>query len=89
MNSPAARRRLPSWLKAALPAGESAARIRQVCAERGLTTVCAGARCPNLGECWGAGTATFMLLGGQCTRACRFCAVSSSAPASGSPPGGA
>jgi len=79
MNSPAARRRLPSWLKAALPAGESAARIRQVCAERGLTTVCAGARCPNLGECWGAGTATFMLLGGQCTRACRFCAVASSA----------
>ena len=69
----------PRWLTATLPAGESWSRLRRTCAERGLSTVCASARCPNLGECWGAGTATFMLLGGSCTRACRFCAVPSAA----------
>ncbi|MDD5657710.1 MAG: lipoyl synthase [Elusimicrobia bacterium] len=65
----------PAWLKAALPSGDGWSRLRRVCAREGLDTVCASARCPNLGECWAAGTATFMLLGGRCTRACRFCSV--------------
>lgn len=80
---------LPPWLKVSVPSGEKVARIRRTCAERGLNTVCASARCPNLGECWGAGTATFMILGGQCTRGCRFCSVPSAArpaaPAPGEP----
>jgi lipoic acid synthetase len=72
----------PAWLKVSLPAGESWSRLRRTCGERGLSTVCASARCPNLGECWGAGTATFMVLGGTCTRTCRFCSVpSASRPA--------
>ncbi|MCX5794079.1 MAG: lipoyl synthase [Elusimicrobia bacterium] len=75
----AARKPLPSWLKVSVPSGEKVARIRKTCAERGLHTVCASARCPNLGECWGAGTATFMILGGHCTRGCRFCSVPSAA----------
>ncbi|MBI5241847.1 MAG: lipoyl synthase [Elusimicrobia bacterium] len=70
---------LPPWLKVSVPSGEKVARIRRTCAERGLNTVCASARCPNLGECWGAGTATFMILGGSCTRGCRFCSVPSAA----------
>ncbi len=75
----AARKPLPPWLKVSVPSGEKVSRIRRTCAERGLHTVCASARCPNLGECWGAGTATFMILGGQCTRGCRFCSVPSAA----------
>lgn len=71
------RRPLPPWLRAPLPSGEGVARIRRTCAARGLHTVCASARCPNLGECWGAGTATFMVLGPCCTRSCRFCSVPS------------
>ena len=71
--------RLPPWLKVRVPAGEIVARLRQACSEQSLSTVCAGAKCPNLAECWGQGTATFMILGSVCTRACRFCAVPSSA----------
>jgi len=74
-----ARTPLPPWLKVPLPSGPAVARIRAVCQDRGLHTVCASAKCPNLGECWGAGTATFMILGGLCTRTCRFCAVASMA----------
>ena len=70
---------LAPWLKARLPGGENFARIKSVSRERGLHTVCEEARCPNIGECWGAGTATFMILGEACTRGCRFCAVSSAA----------
>jgi lipoic acid synthetase len=70
---------LPPWLKIPVPTGGKVARIRRTCAERKLNTVCASARCPNLGECWGAGTATFMILGGACTRGCRFCSVPSAA----------
>ncbi len=66
---------LPSWLKVGLPSGP----ISAVCAERGLSTVCSEAHCPNRGECWGAGTATFILLGSSCTRGCRFCAVATKA----------
>jgi lipoic acid synthetase len=65
----------PSWLKVPLPHGEVHASLRQTLRARGLHTVCEEARCPNLAECWGGGTATFMVLGEVCTRGCRFCAV--------------
>jgi len=68
----------PSWLKVPLPQGERVARLRQILAGNGLHTVCEEARCPNLGECWAGGTATFMVLGDTCTRGCRFCAVRTS-----------
>ncbi len=73
--APAAGGRLPSWLRVGLPGGENYDRIREVSRRRRLTTVCEEARCPNLAECWGLGTATFMVLGSQCTRTCRFCSV--------------
>ncbi len=73
----AAPRRLPEWLKVTLPHGESYERLKAVTARRGLSTVCEEARCPNIGECWGGGTATFMILGDSCTRGCRFCSVQS------------
>ncbi len=65
----------PPWLKVPLPQGETTARLRAILRSRGLHTVCEEARCPNMGECWGGGTATFMVLGDTCTRGCRFCAV--------------
>ena len=71
----AARRALPPWLKVKLGGGERANRIRDVSRRRGLHTVCGEARCPNAGECWGGGTATFMVMGKACTRGCRFCSV--------------
>lgn len=70
----------PSWLKVKIPSGESYFRLKALTRAHRLHTVCEGARCPNIAECWGAGTATFMLLGGVCTRACRFCAVGSGPP---------
>lgn len=72
--------RKPSWLKMQLPVGDEFARLRAMLRERGLTTVCEEARCPNLGECWGGGTATIMVLGETCTRGCRFCAVKTGDP---------
>lgn len=68
----------PSWLKVQLPHGHEWQHVERVLAEHGLHTVCDEARCPNKGECWGAGTATFMILGDVCTRGCRFCAVKTS-----------
>ncbi|MSR39777.1 MAG: lipoyl synthase [Planctomycetes bacterium] len=65
----------PAWLKVPIPAGETVARLQKTLRERGLHTVCEEARCPNMGECWDSGTATFMVLGDTCTRGCRFCAV--------------
>lgn len=65
----------PDWLKVPIPAGETVARLEKVLRDRGLHTVCEEARCPNMGECWAGGTATFMVLGDTCTRGCRFCAV--------------
>ena len=65
----------PAWLKVPLPAGEVTTRLGRILRERGLHTVCEEARCPNIGECWAGGTATFMVLGEVCTRGCRFCAV--------------
>lgn len=65
----------PPWLKVRAPGGERYAWIKQRSRELGLATVCEEARCPNIGECWGGGTATFMVMGDICTRGCRFCAV--------------
>lgn len=70
-----ARQKRPAWLKVRLPSGESFGRLKKLVREQGLNTVCEDAHCPNIGECWGAGTATFMILGDVCTRSCRFCAV--------------
>lgn len=65
----------PPWLKAKMPGGERYSRIKARARELTLHTVCEEARCPNIGECWGGGTATFMVMGDTCTRGCRFCAV--------------
>lgn len=70
----------PDWLKTRPPAGERYRHIKAHLRAHGLHTVCEEARCPNLHECWGGGTATIMLLGGVCTRGCRFCAVTSGHP---------
>jgi lipoyl synthase len=70
----------PRWLKAPLAAGEGYEAVRRTVREHGLATVCEEAKCPNIGECWNAGTATIMLLGAVCTRACRFCAVDTGNP---------
>jgi lipoic acid synthetase len=72
--------RRPSWLLTRLPGGECYATVRQVLREGKLRTVCESARCPNAHECWNAGTATFLILGGACTRGCHFCAVPSCPP---------
>jgi lipoyl synthase len=72
--------RKPDWLKVRPPSGESYFRIKDLRESLGLATVCEEARCPNVAECWGSGTATFMLLGDTCTRACRFCNVKTGNP---------
>lgn len=65
----------PSWLKVKLPTGESYRNVRRLVDEHKLHTICESGNCPNMGECWGEGTATFMILGNTCTRSCSFCAV--------------
>ncbi|MFZ5479866.1 MAG: lipoyl synthase [Myxococcota bacterium] len=65
----------PEWLKVRMPGGERYGRIKARARDLRLHTVCEEAQCPNVGECWGGGTATFMVLGDTCTRGCRFCAV--------------
>ena len=70
----------PSWLKVKLPTGESYKKVRNMVSEHKLHTICESGNCPNMGECWGAGTATFMILGNVCTRSCDFCAVSTGKP---------
>jgi lipoic acid synthetase len=70
----------PPWLKVRAPGGESYGRLKETFRALDLHTVCEEARCPNIGECWSEGTATVMLLGDVCTRACRFCAVTSGDP---------
>ena len=69
------KRTLPPWLKATLPGGARYERIKAQMKEGVLHTVCEEARCPNIGECWNGGTATFMVMGESCTRGCRFCSV--------------
>lgn len=70
----------PSWLKVKAPSGENYLRIKGMLSDLKLATVCQEAKCPNMGECWGGGTATFMLMGEVCTRGCRFCAVKTGNP---------
>ena len=72
--------RKPDWLKVLLPSGEGFQRTRETVHSLGLNTVCEEARCPNIAECWGGGTATIMLLGDTCTRGCRFCNVKTGNP---------
>ncbi len=72
--------RKPSWLRAPLAAGKNFDAVKGIVREHRLSTVCEEARCPNIGECWNAGTATIMLMGAVCTRACRFCAVDTGNP---------
>jgi lipoic acid synthetase len=72
--------RKPEWLKVRFPGGPNYLRLKGLMREKRLHTVCEEARCPNIGECWQAGTATFMILGDVCTRACAFCAVTSGRP---------
>lgn len=72
--------RKPSWLKMKMPAGENHARLLKLVTEQRLHTVCQSAKCPNLGECWAAGTATLMILGDICTRSCGFCHIATGRP---------
>jgi lipoic acid synthetase len=74
------RERKPAWLKVRAPGGEDYVRVKQTLGRLGVHTVCQEAHCPNVGECWGTGTATVMVLGSVCTRHCRFCAVGSGHP---------
>jgi lipoyl synthase len=80
MNDPVRQQRLPPWFKVSLGCGETYRTVRNILASQNLHTVCSSARCPNAGECWSAGTATFMILGDTCTRNCAFCAVQHGIP---------
>src|SRR3954468_23982511 len=70
----------PDWLRVKLPIGESYKHVRGLVDTHKLHTICESGNCPNMGECWGAGTATFMILGNVCTRSCGFCAVATGRP---------
>lgn len=70
----------PSWLRVKLPIGENYRKVRRLVDEHKLHTICESGSCPNMGECWGEGTATFMILGNICTRSCGFCAVQTGRP---------
>lgn len=74
------KRRKPDWLRVKLPVGPDYARVRKLVDNYKLHTICESGNCPNMGECWGAGTATFMILGNVCTRSCSFCAVATGRP---------
>jgi len=74
------RAKKPDWLRVKLPIGEDYKRVRSLVDEYKLNTICQSGNCPNMGECWGAGTATFMILGNVCTRGCSFCAVKTGRP---------
>ncbi len=77
----ALRPRLPEWLKVRAPGSPRYIELKGLMREQSLHTVCEEAHCPNIGECWDRGTATFMILGDICTRACRYCAVTTGRPA--------
>ncbi|HKL40097.1 MAG TPA: lipoyl synthase [Cryomorphaceae bacterium] len=70
----------PKWLRVKLPTGAEYKQVREIVEEHKLHTICESGNCPNMGECWGAGTATFMILGNICTRSCGFCAVDTGRP---------
>lgn len=74
------RTKKPSWLRVKLPTGQAYKEVRDIVSEHKLHTICESGNCPNMGECWGAGTATFMILGNICTRSCGFCAVATGKP---------
>jgi len=70
----------PNWLRVKLPMGEEYKKVREIVFSHKLHTICESGSCPNMGECWGAGTATFMILGNICTRSCGFCNVATRRP---------
>ncbi|MGK7389623.1 MAG: lipoyl synthase [Candidatus Cyclobacteriaceae bacterium M2_1C_046] len=74
------KRRKPDWLRVKLPVGKEYAKVRKLVDKYKLHTICESGNCPNMGECWGEGTATFMILGNVCTRSCTFCAVATGRP---------
>ena len=74
------RERLPRWMKMQMPKGESYSKVKNLVAEHQLHTICTSGNCPNIGECWNRGTATFMILGDICTRNCKFCGVTTGKP---------
>jgi len=80
LDTPNQRNKKPDWLRVKLPIGEDYKRVRNLVDEYKLHTICQSGNCPNMGECWGAGTATFMILGNVCTRSCSFCAVKTGKP---------
>ena len=73
-------RRHPDWIKVKAPGNPNYLRLKRLMREKNLHTVCEEARCPNIGECWGNKTATFLILGDTCTRGCRFCAIEKGKP---------
>lgn len=74
------RERLPRWMKMQLPKGESYSKVKNLVTQHHLHTICTSGNCPNIGECWNRGTATFMILGDICTRNCKFCGVTTGKP---------
>lgn len=74
------RQRLPRWMKMKMPKGESYSKVKNLVEKHGLHTICTSGNCPNIGDCWNRGTATFMILGDICTRKCKFCAVKTGRP---------
>ncbi len=75
----------PKWLRVKLPTGEAYKKVRQLVTDHKLHTICESGNCPNMGECWGEGTATFMILGNVCTRSCGFCSVATGRPDAADP----
>ncbi len=73
-------RRLPRWMKMQMPKGESYSKVKNTVKKHNLNTICTSGNCPNIGECWNRGTATFMILGEICTRSCKFCGVKTGKP---------
>lgn len=80
IHQPPSRRVKPDWIRVKLPTGENYRHVRKLVDTHKLHTICESGNCPNMGECWGAGTATFMILGNTCTRSCGFCAVKTGLP---------
>ena len=72
--------RLPKWIKMEMPSGSNYSRVKNLVNKNGLHTICTSGKCPNIGECWNHGTATFMILGNVCTRNCKFCGVPTGHP---------
>lgn len=80
VSSESKRAKRPDWLRVKLPIGDNYKKVRSLVDQYKLHTICQSGNCPNMGECWGAGTATFMILGNTCTRSCSFCAVKTGRP---------